>query len=376
LEVENGKVTELLDNDGVEVIICEDKKKGDDRLEVKYTIGADPAVFTIWVKHDALVGDVKRTIAMAHPTRPIMCLAYEGADLAEEDTYDDWMTRTGGAIRQIQAKIVLLVKVLLDYQGSQRQMSVRTNLSKAAFITEVQKFVGTMEPLEAKPLGFDNWEIRDGTTYEITVAKEVTLRCTDVDNKKFTIRMNGTKSLNEVCEACHEQMGLSPWIKFTIKRKDNQPFYIKDGDEYVVLTTYDPSADPRPEVKLRIDLTDRTFYIPKVRIDDDPAKIMTILSDNYGFVKTTPAQVRFATPTPWTTGQEVVIVFKSPTSCINVKLEPHTKRKFILHIADDPLETGEVVLPTALGKDQIWEHLQAMYSTLIPDVSQFKEIVK
>jgi hypothetical protein len=365
-----------LDNDGVEVIICKDKAKVDDRLEVKYTIGSDATVYTIWVKHDALVGDVKKTIAMAHPTRPIMCLAYEGADLTDEDPYDAWMTRTGGVIRQIQAKIVPLVKVLLDYQGSQRQMSVRINLSRTAFIAEVQKFVGTTQPLSAKPLGLDNWEIRDGTTYVIASPEKVTLRCTDVDDKKFTISVDGDKDLNEVCEACHAQMGLRPWIKFTIKRKDDQPFSMKDGDEYLVLTTYDPALDPRPEVRLRIDLTDRTFYIPRVRIDDDPEKIMTMLSENYGFVKTKASQVRFATPTPWTSGQEVVIAYKAPTSCINVKLEPVTRRKFILHIADDPLDTDEVVLPIALGKDQIWEHLQAMYATLIPDVSQFNIFVE
>jgi hypothetical protein len=114
----------------------------------------------------------------------------------------------------------------------------------------------------------------------------------------------------------------------------------------------------------------RTFYIPKIRIDNDPEKIMTMLSSNYGFVKTIASQVRFPTPTPWATGQEVVIAFKMPTSCINVRLEPHTRRKFILHIAEEPLETEEVVPPTALGKNQIWEHLQAMYSTMIPDVSQ------
>jgi hypothetical protein len=119
---------------------------------------------------------------------------------------------------------------------------------------------------------------------------------------------------------------------------------MKDGDEYIVLTQYDPAADPRPEVVLRVDLTDRTFIIPKVRIDSDPAEIMTKLSTDYGFPKTSPSQVRFATPTPWVTGQTIIIAFKGPTSCINVKLEPYTRRKFILHIADDSWGSDEVVL--------------------------------
>jgi hypothetical protein len=46
-EVESGKVTELLDNDGVEVIICKGKEKSDGRIEVCYTLGEDPAVYRI-----------------------------------------------------------------------------------------------------------------------------------------------------------------------------------------------------------------------------------------------------------------------------------------------------------------------------------------
>jgi hypothetical protein len=223
------------------------------------------------------------------------------------------------------------------------------------------------------PLGLDKWEIRDRTTYEIAETRQVTLRCTDVDNKKFTITMEGNKSLNEVCEACHAQWGLQPWIRVSIKRKDNQPFFMKDGDEYTVLAQYDPAADPRPKVQLRIDLTDRTFFIPKVRIDNDPAKIMTMLSSDYGFAKTSTTQVRFLPSTPWATGQTVTIVFKTASSCINVKLEPYTRRKFILHIADDPWESDEIVLQTALGKAKIWEHLQTLHP--IPDVSQFRIFV-
>jgi hypothetical protein len=327
------------------------------------------------VKHDALNGDVKKAIAMAHPTRPIMCLAAEGAELADEDSYSDWMHRTGGALRQIQPRIVPLVKVILDYEGKQRQMSVKANLTKSAFIAEAQKLLGTAKPLNAKPLGFDNWEIRDGTTYAIAGAEKATLKCTDFGNKKFTIIVEGDKDLDEVCQACHAQFGLSPWIKFTIKRADNQPFFVKDGDEYLVLTTYDPAIDPRTEVRLRIDLTDRTFCIPKIRIDSDPAKIMTMLSDNYGFSKTSASQVRFPTPTPWATGQEVPIAFKTATSCINVKLEPYTRRKFIMNIADIPIETSEVVFQTALGKEKIWEHLQMLYSGMLPGVSQFRIFV-
>jgi hypothetical protein len=158
------------------------------------------------------------------------------------------MISTGGGTRQLQAKIVPLVKVVLDYQGVQRQMSVRTNLSKEAFIAEVQRFVGTSELLDAIPLGLDSWEIRDGTTYDIRIAKKVTLYLTNVDNKRVSVTLDGNKDLEGVCQEVHRQWGLKPWIRVNVKRKDDQPFYTEDGGEYHVISQYDPDLDPRPEV--------------------------------------------------------------------------------------------------------------------------------
>jgi hypothetical protein len=96
---------------------------------------------------------------------------------------------------------------------------------------------------------------------------------------------------------------------------------------------------------------------------------MAMLASDYGFVKTSATQVRFSPAAPWISGQTVTIAFKIATSCINVKLEPYTRRKFILHIADDPWESDEILLQTSLGKAKIWEHLQSLHP--IPDVSQF-----
>jgi hypothetical protein len=95
VEIEEGEVTSLQEGDSVEVIIV-GKKKKDDRIEVPYTIGDEPQVYKIWVKGDALVGDVKKTIATAHKTKYISALASEGADMADEDSFDNWAKRTGG----------------------------------------------------------------------------------------------------------------------------------------------------------------------------------------------------------------------------------------------------------------------------------------
>jgi hypothetical protein len=97
-----------------------------------------------------------------------------------------------------------------------------------------------------------------------------------------------------------------------------------------------------------------------------------MLSEDYGFQAVKTTQVRFAPETPWTNGQKVCVTFKTAISCTAVKLVPYTRHEFTLHIADEPWESGEVLLPTSFGKDQIWAHLQSLHP--IPDVSQFQVI--
>jgi hypothetical protein len=80
-----------------------------------------------------LVGDVRKTIAMAHKGKFITALASEGADLAEEDRFSDWATRTGGTPRHIQAKVARLLQVILDWMGTEQQMCARENWTKEEF---------------------------------------------------------------------------------------------------------------------------------------------------------------------------------------------------------------------------------------------------
>jgi hypothetical protein len=95
VEIEEGVVSSLEEGDSVEVVVS-NKKKQDDRKEVVYTVGDEPLVYRIWVRGDAAIGDVKKTIALAHKGKPVVALSFEGADLADEDPYKDWMLRTGG----------------------------------------------------------------------------------------------------------------------------------------------------------------------------------------------------------------------------------------------------------------------------------------
>jgi hypothetical protein len=159
-------------------------------------------------------------------------------------------------------------------------------------------------------------------------------------------------------------------IEVLIKRLDDQPFFLQDRAKYSVITQYNPDLDPRLEIKLRIDLADRSYLIEKIRIENDPAKLLKELSSKYGFPAIRTTQVRFAPETPWATGQEIRITFRTPISCEKVNLEKFTRREFTLYNADDPWESGELLMPSSWRKDQIWAGLQRMHS--IPDVSQFQ----
>jgi hypothetical protein len=208
LELEEGVCTTLEEADMVEVIVSKNKKeKKDDRIGVIYTIGNEPQVYRIWVKGDALVGNIKKAIALAHKGKPIVALASEGADLAEEDAFSDWMTRTGGAPRQLQAKISPLVQVILDWMGTEQQMFAREAWTREEFVSALQTHLGTSHKLEATPLGLNDWAIRAGFMYEIRETRKASLKCQDVDGEKFSIDIAGNKTKEEVCEACRKQWG-------------------------------------------------------------------------------------------------------------------------------------------------------------------------
>jgi hypothetical protein len=118
-----------------------------------------------------------------------------------------------------------------------------------------------------------------------------------------------------------------------------------------VITQYNPDLDLRLEIKLPIDLADRSYLVDKIRIENDPAKLLKALSDKYGFPTIRTTQVRFAPETPWTTGQEIRITFRTPITCEEVDFDRFTRREFTLHIADDPWESGELLMPSSWKKD-------------------------
>jgi hypothetical protein len=132
------------------------------------------------------------------------------------------------------------------------------------------------------------------------------LSVTDVHGKKYTVELAGNEAVEDVQDEFRRQWhSPPPWVRITVKRVDDKPFFIEDEARYSVVTEYIPEDDPRLEVQLRIDLTDRFFLIDKVRIEDDPKLVLKMLSEKYGFPATRTNQVRFTPETPWSTGQTI-----------------------------------------------------------------------
>jgi hypothetical protein len=143
---------------------------------------------------------------------------------------------------------------------------------------------------------------------------------------------------------------------------------MEEKADYTVAAQYDPDADPRPLISVKIDAADRAYLLDDIGVDDEPAAFMETLSTKCGFRFLKINRCFFTPADPRTTGQQVIITSKVPMAFNAVKLPHYLRRNFRLHIADAPLETGEILLPATLTKQQIWEHLQTLH--VIPDISQ------
>jgi hypothetical protein len=370
-EFESGQVSDLQDGDSVEIIVASGPAPSG-QLEVVYTLEGESIVNRFNIKNTATMGDVRSRISQMHKGTPIPALMFEGSTFADEDSFNDWALRSGGVPRQIVAKVLPLVQVIVDYMEVERHMAVRVGTSKSEFLNQVKTFLGTSHNLDATPLGLDAWEIRAEVTYDIRETRQITLKCKDAGNRDFTIKIQGNKEIEDVQEACRQHWGFGPWIRVAISRADGKNFFLQDGALYSVAATYDSSLDTRLNVTLRIDLSDRTYFIPNFRLEDDPAKVLKTLKTKYGLPLERTRQVRFSPDKPWSSDQTICVTVKIPISCSKVTLPPYSRRQFTLFIADDPWESGEVVFSSSYGKARIWAHLQTLHP--IPDVSQFQAV--
>jgi hypothetical protein len=141
-EIEDGRVTELQNNDCVHVIIpAQPAPSG--QLEVVYTLEGESIVNRFNVRSSATMGDVRARISQMHKGKPIQALAFEGATFDDADSFSDWALRSGGMPRQLTAKVQPMVKVVLDHMGVEKQMTVRAAMPKAEFLSQAKTFLGT-----------------------------------------------------------------------------------------------------------------------------------------------------------------------------------------------------------------------------------------
>jgi hypothetical protein len=301
-EIEEGRVLDIQDQDSVEIIIpAEPAPSG--QLEVVYSLEGESVVNRFTVRSSATMGDVRQRISLAHKGKPIEALAFDGDTFDDADSFSDWALRSGGMPRQLVAKVQPMVQVIVDYMGVEQQMTVRKGTSKADFVSQVKTFLGSSHNLDAIPHGLDAWEIRAGTLYEIRETRQLTLKCKDMDNRDFVLKIHGNKEVEDVQNACRQYWGYGPWIRIAISRLDGKQFFLQDGALYSVAATYDPALDPRPDVTLRVDLSDRTYFIEHFRVENDPIEILKALRTKYGFPFSNPSQVTF-TQGPWVFGSD------------------------------------------------------------------------
>jgi hypothetical protein len=166
------------------------------------------------------------------------------------------------------------------------------------------------------------------------------LKCKDADSRDFIIKVQGNKEVEDVQEACRQHWGYGPWVRIAISRTDGKPFFLQHEALYSVAATYDPSLDTRLNVTLRIDLSDRTYFIPNYRLEEDPVLTIKNLKTKYGFPLEKMTQVRFSPDKPWVSDQTVCITVTVPISCSKITLPPYSRRKFALFMADDPWGSG------------------------------------
>jgi hypothetical protein len=335
-EIEEGRVTDIQDGDPVEIIIPAEPAP-DGQLEVVYSLEGESVVNRFTMKSTATMGDVRARISLVHKGKPIEALAFEGATFDDADSFSDWALRSGGMPRQLVAKVQPMVQVVVDYMGVEKQMTVRRGTPKAEYLSQVKAFLATSHNLDVIPHIPGAWEIRAGSVYEIRETRQLTLKCKDADSRDFIIKIQGNKGIEDVQEACRQYWGYGPWIRIAISRLDGKQFFLQDGALYSVAATYDPALDPRPDVTLRIDLSDRTYFIEHFRVEDDPIQVLKTLRTKYGFPLEKSSQVQFS-PGPWVSDQTVCVTVKAAITWASVTLTQFYRRTFTLYIADEPWE--------------------------------------
>jgi hypothetical protein len=90
--IETGRVSELEENDLVEIIVDQGVAPQATQLEVKYEVGNEK--HTTYVPRDTTIEQLTQRLSYAHKGRGIHAIASEGLVIAPEDSVEDWLQRT------------------------------------------------------------------------------------------------------------------------------------------------------------------------------------------------------------------------------------------------------------------------------------------
>jgi hypothetical protein len=79
-----------------------------------------------------------------------------------------------------------------------------------------------------------------------------------------------------------------------------EPFWVEDKASYSMATVCHQDLYTRAEVMIRTDATDRSFIIPDLRVEEDPAAVIEMLGNKYGFQLQKAHGHHFHPAVPWT----------------------------------------------------------------------------
>jgi hypothetical protein len=327
--IETGKVTSLRDADLVEVIVYDGKKKPQTHVGVNYTVGDQ--TFKTRVKRTATIAEFRESISYAHKGKPVLGIALGGNESAQEDSVEDWFTRSLNT--PFQAVLSKMVQVILGWRGQELHMAARESWTLKGFKKEVKKRLPYKGHLRIEPQGLSAWEVRAGFPHVVMETRKMNNTLRDNSGRAHRIQMEGDKSLLDLEGMIRDAWELEPWIKVTVKMADDKLFWVEEKAEYTVVTQYDPSLDLRPEISVRTDLADISFIVDNYRTSGDPGVMLEDLSTEYGFSLLKLNQCHWMGEIR--RGQQARITPKACMLCA-VKLSPFLRRSFEIYLVDEP----------------------------------------
>jgi hypothetical protein len=136
--LETGKVTDLEENDLVEIIVDQGVAPQATQMEVKYMVGSKE--FKVYVPRDTTIEQLTQRLAFVHKGRGIHAIASEGVPIDASDPVEDWLQRTADI--PLQAVTPKTVQVIVEFRGQQKHLTVQDTIDIEGFKALARQLVG------------------------------------------------------------------------------------------------------------------------------------------------------------------------------------------------------------------------------------------